>query len=108
VGYRQRMQRQGDIIVSTLAMPSQLCILREFVGFVLGGLMPKCRSVIHFSPPRTYKSMPHNPKTGIAVVVAIVAGQQVLPESEKIDGLAQRVVLPFGWFACPYAGYRWC
>jgi hypothetical protein len=52
--------------------------------------------------------MPHKPKTGIAVVVAIVAGQQVLPESEKIDGLAQRVVLPFGWFACPYAGYRWC
>ena len=69
MGYRQRMQRQGDIIVSTLAMPSQLCILREFVGFVLGGLMPKCRSVIHFSPPRTYKSMPHNPKTGIAVVL---------------------------------------
>jgi hypothetical protein len=30
------MQRQGDVIVFTLAMPSQLCILREFAGFILG------------------------------------------------------------------------
>jgi len=38
VGHRQRTQRQGDIIVFTLAVPSLLPILRELVGFILRGL----------------------------------------------------------------------
>jgi hypothetical protein len=51
VRYRQRAQRQGDIIVFTLAVPSPPLILREFASFIFWGQMPKRRSVVPFSAP---------------------------------------------------------
>jgi hypothetical protein len=37
VSHSQRTQRQGDIIVFTLAVPSLLLTLKEFIGFILEG-----------------------------------------------------------------------
>ena len=64
--YRQRAQRQGDIIVFTLAVPSPPLILREFAGFILGGRCQNTDLQSHFLPPQTCKWVSGNPKTGIA------------------------------------------
>jgi len=68
VRYRQRAQRQGDIIVFTLAVPSPPLILREFAGFILGGRCQNTDLQSHFLPPQTCKWVSGNPKTGIAEV----------------------------------------
>ena len=69
MGRRQRTQHQGGHYrvypgrAIATSHSERICWLH------LGGLMPKYRSVVPFLPPRIYKWMPYNPKTGIAAVI---------------------------------------